>query len=173
MCLVGWLIMTMLQNGSFWLVVGSYCPLQTDEYNHHTWIMILIVIHNINMTNFSFNVTLITFPSNYVELTSRFLTNLINIAQNTNLYLLGFFLQSIFYFRYKKHLNSVNICYWNKYILILMLMLSKCQILLQFSWYLNFSYTARFIWCVIDKQVFGFQRFFCILWFLMFHILHP
>lgn len=123
------------------------------SYSSYMNVMILIVSHNINKTNFSFTVTLHNLSINYVELTSRISTNLIAIAQNTNLYLSMFFLQSIFYFRYKKHLNSVNICYWNKYILILMLMLSKFQILLQLSWYLNFSYTGLYDVWLINKYL--------------------
>lgn len=110
MCHVGWLIMTVLQNGSFWVVVGSFCSIQTDEFNPHTWIVILIVTHNIFVTNFSFTLTLHNLSINYIELTSRFLINLIDILQ------LIFFiiLLSISYFKYKKQHYLTNICHWNK-----------------------------------------------------------
>lgn len=92
MCHVGWLIMTVLQNGSFWVVVGSFCSIQIDEFNPHTWIVILIVTHNI-VTNFSFTLTLHNLSINYIELTSRFLINLIDVLQNINLYFLLFYYQ--------------------------------------------------------------------------------
>lgn len=135
MCHVGWLIMTVLQNGSFWLVVGSFCSIQTDEFNPHTWIVILIVTHNIFVTNFSFTLTLHNLSINYIELTSRFLINLIDILQNINLYFL------LFYYQYLI-LNIKNNIIWQIFAieinkLILILILSKFQILFQLSWYLK------------------------------------
>lgn len=141
MCHVGWLIMTVLQNGSFWVVVGSFCSIQTDEFNPHTWIVILIVTHNIFVTNFSFTLTLHNLSINYIELTSRFLINLIDILQNINLYFL------LFYYQYLI-LNIKNNIIWQIFAieinkLILILILSKFQILFQLSWYLKFSYTVQ------------------------------
>lgn len=172
MCHVGWLIMTVLQNGSFWLVVGSFCSIQTDEFNPHTWVVILIVTHNIFVTNFSFTLTLHNLSINYIELTSRFLINLIDILQNINLYFL------LFYYQYLI-LNIKNNIIWQIFAieinkLILILILSKFQILFQLSWYLKFSYTVQvYIDVLLINKYLDFKVSVVFYKFLLFHILNP
>lgn len=172
MCHVGWLIMTVLQNGSFWVVVGSFCSIQTDEFNPHTWIVILIVTHNIFVTNFSFTLTLHNLSINYIELTSRFLINLIDILQNINLYFL------LFYYQYLI-LNIKNNIIWQIFAieinkLILILILSKFQILFQLSWYLKFSYTVQvYIDVLLINKYLDFKVSVVFYKFLLFHILNP
>lgn len=59
-----------------WLLGATHSTPNWRLYSSYMNIMILIVSHNINKTNFSFTVTLHNLSINYVELTSRISTNL-------------------------------------------------------------------------------------------------